>query len=144
MLPSIKVFFFFYISAALCSLFFPHSLISATSPYPVAAFSCFSNLFSLTHPLLSVSAFKGLRWITAFTKMAAIHFVCILHRTLASLWSMLRLDSDGEEGWRMNYSSKCPPVTLYFCWHCKQGWICSDEQNMCQYKKKQPLCLCTL
>lgn len=75
-----------------------------------------------------------------------VHFVCLLHR---SPWlprrSMLWLDSDGEDGWRVNYMlskvrltqqtlKNSTEGTSWFYWNCKEGWISREKVStyMCQ------------
>lgn len=89
----------FNVSTALCSLLFlfPHlchlllpcHLLYLSHPF-------FSALLNLS---LSAKAWDGSLILQKWLQLT-IHFVCILHRTPASLWSKLRLDSDGEDGWR--------------------------------------------
>lgn len=62
-----------------------------------------SILWLLPSPLcFSVAAFKGLRWITAFTRTDAVHcsgFLAFCATIRLPHWCALWLDSDGEEGW---------------------------------------------
>lgn len=66
-----------------------------------------SALWLLPSPLcFSVAAFKGLRWITAFTRTDAVHcsgFFAFCATFRLPHWCALWLDSDGEEGWGVNY-----------------------------------------